>query len=102
LNQKNPTNVNFFNINDENDAENNEFILPLMEPHLGLDFQDLEKSPFSVNNSYKKDSKVSESVYSSRRWTSDNYTNYQEPDMTRVDGVLNVSWDVYRFHGLSS
>ncbi|ORX48148.1 DUF221-domain-containing protein [Piromyces finnis] len=107
---KKPVETNFYNINEEHEHENehehkneneNEMDDLIDSPYRKAcsDFAELEKSPFSVNNSYKKDSKVDNSIYSSRRWTSDDYTNYQEPRMTRVDGVLNVTWDIYHFHG---
>jgi len=51
-----------------------------------------------MNNNYKEDYKPNELIYSSRRWTSDNYTNYQEPRMTRVDGknsFENIHFYIY-------
>eukprot|EP00833_Pecoramyces_ruminatium_P000612 jgi/Orpsp1_1/1174644/evm.model.c7180000050856.1 len=93
---KSPSDVSFFNIDEEQELTNGN-LSP--ERVACSEFEEIEKSPFSINNVYKKDYKCDNTIYSSRRWTSDNYTNYQEPRMTRVDGVLNVSWDVYHFHG---
>ena len=56
------------------------------ERNVCSEFEELEKSPLSVNNYYRKDVNSENNEYSSRRWTSDNYTNYQEPRMSRVDG----------------
>ncbi|OUM63314.1 hypothetical protein PIROE2DRAFT_10155 [Piromyces sp. E2] len=93
-----PVEINFYNINEEQESDKND-LLTAAERNACSEFEELEKSPFSVNNSYRKDFKNDKLIYSSRRWISDNYTNYQEPRMTRVDGVLNVTWDIYNFHG---
>ncbi|ORX83949.1 DUF221-domain-containing protein [Anaeromyces robustus] len=89
---KSPSEISFYNIEDED-------FLSAPELHACSEFEELERSPFSITNTYDKNAKCDKTIYSSRRWTSDDYTNYQEPKMTRVDGILNVSWDVYHFHG---